>query len=298
MEKKGFSNAEIIRWLAYFSEEQKLDLATMRILDITRANKNLIPAVQTRRQVMVLTDAGHPDIFYDMWDAGLGDCTIIYNEGSEPEGPIKRDKVQDMIDRGINAPAAMLVLNDNARNTYQIGLKNQRFCAGTIRYVSSEIRAVIMSKLQVELRDCLLTVGAASIAVEAALVAAEGTIIAVEHDSKDLATMEENAASFGLHNVCCIGSVQEAAELPVPDMAFLVASEQTEEEIAWLLERNPKMWIFIYTLDFGYLSQIPVIFEKYGLTTTDLVQLGVSRLGARGEFDREPAPWLFTAIRR
>ena len=297
MEKKGFNNSEIIRWLAYFSVEQELDLATMRILDITRANKNLIPAVQTRRQVMVLTDAGHPDIFYDMWNAGLGDCTIIYNEGSEPEGPIKRDKVQDMIDRGINAPAAMLVLNDQARNTYQIGLKNQRFCAGTIRYVSSEIRSVIMSKLQVELRDCLLTVGAASIAVEAALVAAEGSIYAVEHSKKDLATMEENTKSFGLHNVSCFSSVQEAAGLRVPDMAFLVASDYLEEEIAWLLEQNPKMWIFVYTLDYRYLAAVPEIFERNGLTTQDMVQIGVSRLNAKGSFDREPAPWLITGIR-
>lgn len=165
---------------------------------------------------MVLTDAGHPNIFYDMWDAGLGDCDILYNEGSEPTGPIKHDKLQDMIDRGINAPAAMLIINENYRSTYQIGLDNQRFCAGSIRYVSSEIRSVILSKLQVELRDTILTVGAASIAVEAALVAAEGTIIAVEHNSSDLATMEENAKGFGLNNVTCLGSVSDSAVCRFP----------------------------------------------------------------------------------
>jgi hypothetical protein len=33
------------------------------------------PAVMCNRAVLVFTDAGHPDIFYDMWNAGLGTAT-------------------------------------------------------------------------------------------------------------------------------------------------------------------------------------------------------------------------------
>ncbi len=291
--KPDFGNAAILSWLSYFSEYDELDLATLLILDITRHNKNLIPAVQSTRQVMVLTDAGHPDIFYDMWNAGLGDCSILYNEGSEPVGPIKMNKLQDMIDRGINAPAAMLIINENYRSTYQIGLENQRFCSGSIRYVGSEIRAVIMSKLQTELRDTILTVGAASIAIEAALVAAEGILIAVEHDASDRATMEENAKNFGLNNVTVLSSVKEAERLPVPTTAFLVASEHTESEIAFLMARNPEMRIFVYTLDFAQLTEMPSVFSRQGLKIQELVQIGVSRLSAKGGMEQEPAPWLF-----
>ena len=295
MKPVDFGNKEIISWLSYFSQYEKLDLATLLILDITRENKNIIPAVQTSRQVMVLTDAGHPEIFYDMWSAGLGDCTILYNEGSEPAGEMKVDRLSDMIDRGINAPAAMLIINESYRSTYQIGLDNQRFYSGSIRYVSSEIRAIIMSKLQAELRDTILTVGAASIAVEAALVAAEGTLIAVEHRDRDKATMEENAQTFGLNNVRCISRVEEAETLPVPGTAFLVASELLPQEIAWLMARNPEMRIFIYTLEFQRLSEIPGILRDNGLKIEEMVQLGVSRMNSKGQMDREEAPWLITA---
>lgn len=294
MERIDFGNEAILRWLSYFAQHGELDLGTLKILDITRQNKNIIPAVQSSRQVLVLTDAGHPDIFYDMWDAGLGACDIWYNEGSEPAGPMKHDKLQDMIDRGINAPAAMLILNEDYQSTYQIGLDNQRFCSGSIRYVGSEVRAVIMSKLQAELRDSILTVGAASIAVEAALVAAEGTLIAVEHTARDCATMEENAHKFGLNNVTVVGSVREAEHLPVPNTAFLVASEYLEEEIALLLQQKQDMRIFVYTLDFGQLAAIPGIFKAHGITTTECVQIGVSRLNSKGAMDREPAPWLIS----
>ena len=291
---QDFNNELILRWLSYFSRHAQLDLGTLKILDITRENKNIIPAVQSSRQVMVLTDAGHPDIFYDMWDAGLGGCDVWYNEGSDPAGPIKHDKLQDMIDRGINAPAAMLILNEDYRSTYQVGLSNQQFTAGSIKYVSSEVRAVIMSKLQAELRDSILTVGAASIAVEAALVAAEGSVVAVEHSPRDCATMEENARKFGLNNVAVVGSVDEAAEKPVPGTAFLVASRYMEHEIETLIARNPRVRLFIYTLDFRYLSHVPRVFERHGITMTEAIQVGVNRLGSKGEMEAESAPWLIS----
>ncbi len=294
MDLSDFNNEIILQWLSYFSKHSQLDLATLKILDITRENKNIIPAVQSSRQVMVLTDAGHPDIFYNMWDAGLGDCDIWYNEGSEPVGPIKHDKLQDMIDRGINAPAGMLIINECYRSTYQIGLSNQQFCNGSIRYVSSEIRSVIMSKLQAELRDSILTVGAASIAVEAALVAAEGSLVAVEHNPLDCATMEENAKKFGLNNVTVVDSIEKTESLPTPNTAFLVASEYMEQEIAALIRQNPAIRLFIYTLDFRYLSTIPSMLERHGITMTEAIQIGISRLNAKGEMEREPAPWLIS----
>lgn len=102
MENNLFTNAHILAWLQYFSDQANVDLERVKILDITRKNKNLIPTVESHRSTLVFTEAGHPDIFYRMFNAGLGECTVIYNEGSEPSGPIKQNKVYDMMDRGIN----------------------------------------------------------------------------------------------------------------------------------------------------------------------------------------------------
>ena len=63
-----FSNNNVIEWLRYFSENTEVDLEHVKILDITRKNKNLIPAVEAHRSVLVFTEAGHPDIFYRMFD--------------------------------------------------------------------------------------------------------------------------------------------------------------------------------------------------------------------------------------
>lgn len=296
METKLFDNEQVLAWLRYFMENANLDLARVKILDITRKNKNLLPTVLSNRSVLVFTDAGHPQIFYDLWDAGLGSCEIWYNEGSDPTGPIKHDKLKDMINRGINASAAMLIVNPEARSTYHIGIDNQNFSTGSIHYVGSEIRAVIMNKLHVELQDVILTGSAASIAVEAAMIASEGNIIAVEYGQRDRDTMEENVEKFGLRNVTVLSEVtaQTMEGLPVPRLAFLVASEHVEAEIQCLLKLNPEIQFVFYTLDFGWLSRLPEILRANGREPKEILQVQISKLNAKNTFDIQPAPWIIS----
>ena len=160
-----FTNAHILSWLQYFAQNSDIDLEHVKILDITRKNKNLIPTVEAHRTVLVFTEAGHPDIFYRMFHAGLGDCTVIYNEGSEPTGEIKQDKVYDMITRGINASAGMLILNPNARNTIKFGMRNRDFASGSVHYVGSEIRSILLSK-DLPIPDVTMLVASASMEQE------------------------------------------------------------------------------------------------------------------------------------
>lgn len=95
-----FNNESILAWLKYFAENTPIDLSTVRILDITGEDRNLLPAVQANRSVLVFTDGNRPEVFYSMWDSGMGDCEIWYNEGSEPAGPMKHNLLSEMIDRG------------------------------------------------------------------------------------------------------------------------------------------------------------------------------------------------------
>ena len=243
MENGLFNNKHIISWLEYFSENTDIDLEHVKILDITRKNKNLIPTCEVHRCVLVFTEAGHPDIFYRMYNAGLGECKVIYNEGSDPAGPIKEDYVSDMIDRGINASAGMIILNPNARATMRFGIDNRTLAKGSVKYVGSEIRAVILSKMQIEEGKNICAISAESIVVEAGLLNGEGEIIAVEYNGNDRNALEENVEQFGLNNVTIIDHIDDETmkDLPVPDVTMLVASASMEQEIECLLKINPKM---------------------------------------------------------
>ena len=296
MEQTMFTNEVILSWLQYFSQNVDINLAKLKMLDITGKNKNLIPTVMTNRAVLVFTDAGHPDIFYDMWNAELGNCDIWYNEGSDPSGEIKHDKVSDMINRGINASAAMLILNPDAATNYHIGMENSRFSCGSVQYVCREVRAIIMSKLNLRDQDKICIISGESIAVEAAMIAAEGSVIAVEYDPRDRKTMKENIENFGLKNVIIVESLEDDIldKLPVPDLAFIVASPRIDSEIKSLLAINPLMDFVIYTLDFEILNSIPALFRENGLERTEAIHIAVSRVNSKKMVEPFPAPWLIS----
>jgi precorrin-6Y C5,15-methyltransferase (decarboxylating) len=291
-----FTNEVILSWLQYFSRNAPINLAKLKMLDITGKNKNLIPTVMSNRAVLVFTDAGHPDIFYDMWNAELGDCDIWYNEGSDPTGEIKHDKVSDMINRGINASAAMLILNPNAATNYHIGMENSRFSCGSVQYVCREVRAVIINKLNLGDQDNICIISGESIAVEAAMIAAEGSVIAVEYDRWDRNTMQENVNKFGLNNVTIVESLENGIpdKLPVPDIAFIVGSPRIGSEIKTLLSINPLMDFVIYTLDFEILMSLPALFRENGLERTETIHVAVSRVNSKKMLEPFPAPWLIS----
>ncbi|MBQ9061413.1 MAG: precorrin-6B methylase [Eubacterium sp.] len=291
-----FTNDIIISWLQYFAQNTTIDLERVKMLDITRKNKNVIPTVEANKATLVFTEAGDKDIFYRMWNAGLGECEVWYNEGSDPFGPIKHDLLKDMIDRGINASAGMLILNENARNTYKIGMDNDSFRRGSVRYVGSEIRAVILNKIQVGQQDEIMVISGESIAIEAALIATEGTIIAVEYNGDDRATIEENIEHFGLHNIEVIDHVDEESmkDLPVPSLVFMVASASMEQELDLLTKLNPNISVVVYTLDFSVAANIDTVFEKYGIMDKEVIQVAISKLNAKNAFEQQPAPWIIS----
>ena len=296
MENHLFNNSHVLAWLEYFSENTDVDLEHVKILDITRKNKNLIPAVEAHQSVLVFTEAGHPDIFYRMYNAGLGECTVVYNEGSNPEGQIKRDKVSNMIDRGINASAGMLILNPSARSTIKFVMDNSAFANGSVRYVGSEIRSIILSKMQINEGKNICVISGESIAVEAAILDGEGEVIAVEYNANDRNTLEDNVTQFGLNNVTIIDHVDENTMqgLAVPDVTMLVASASMEQEMQCLLKLNPNMEFVIYTLDFVVAASMPELCKKLGIYDPEIIQVTVSKLTSKNTYNTQPAPWLIT----
>jgi len=296
MEQQIFTNEVILSWLQYYAKNTTLDLEHVKIIDITKKNKNVIPTVEAHKTTMVFTNAGIDDIFYRLWNAGLGECEVWYNEGSDPSGEILHQKVKEMIDRGINASAGMLILNPNARNTAKIGLSNEMFQRGSIQYVGSEIRAIILNKMAVAPQDDICVIGGESIVIESALMAPEGSIIAVEYSKADRATLEDNVAHFDLHNVKIIDHVDEESmkDCPIPSLVFLVASASTDQELAYLTKLNPNINIVIYTLDFKVAANMQNTLNSFGLTDVDVIQVSVSKLGSNNAFKQEPAPWIIT----
>lgn len=291
-----FSNDRILTWLKYFSEKAELNLERVKIIDTTQKKRNVLPSVETNRRVLIFAGEGNENLFYDMWMAGLGECEVWYKSGLDPEGDVSPVMVRECINKPIEGPAAILIINNNARTNRRIGMKNDNFSLGSVRYVGSEIRAVILSMLDVDDTDTVCIISGESIAVEAAMMAGDGTIIAVEYNPHDRRLMEDNVEKFGLHNVEIIDNCEPETLIhkPIPNQAFIVATDRLEQEIASLLKVNPKMKFTVYTLELNVLCEIPKLFEKYGIGNMEAIQISLSKLNSKNVFEAQPAPWIIS----
>ena len=207
MAKGSYATKQILNWMEYFSKEMQVSPEKIKLLDICGKQKNVIPTVEGHKRVLIFADESHEDLFYDFWEAGFGDYDMWYAVGIEEEGQVKHVKIKEVINRKITGPTVIFILNEKTRESYRIGMRNEMFSKGPIKYVGKEIRAVIMSLLGVDSQDTICLVDAESIAIEAAFVASDGAIICVENDKGAKDTMEDNVKQFGVHNVQIIRGI-------------------------------------------------------------------------------------------
>ena len=296
MAKGSYSAEQMLQWMGYFSKEMEVRPEKIKLLDICGKMKNVIPFIETHKRVIVFADETHEDIFYDFWEAGFGEYDMWYGVGIEEEGQVKHVKIKEVINRKLTGPTVIFILNENTRESYRIGMRNEMFSKGPIKYVGKEIRAVIMSLLGVDSQDTICLVDAESIAIEAAFVAGDGTIICVENDNGAKETMEDNVKQFGVHNVIIIPDLEPDSmdSIPVPRLSFIVANKHLEEDIVRLIKKNPKMQFVIYTLELDILSSIKPLFEKYNIGNMEVMQITVSKTDKNSIFVNQPSPWLIT----
>lgn len=295
MAKNLFSNEDVLKWMQYFAENTPIDLEQITMMDVTKGNANIIPMVEAHKAVLAFMEAGDKEVFYRMWNAGLGDCEVWYNEGSQPEGAIKHDSLKDMIDRGINESAGMLVVNKKALSTNKSGLGNLMADVSS-KEVGKEIRNIIMTKMRIDSEDTVVVVGGEVVAIDAAFRANEGRVVAVEYGHKEREQLEENISFYDLRNVTVLDHVGEdnMSELEKPNIAFIVASASTEQEIDYLTQLNPDIILVVYTLDFVAAGRMKELYEKIGIKDPEIIQVAVSRLKSNNTFTTEPAPWIIT----
>ncbi len=289
-----YTNKDMLTWLGFFSDKMDVSPEKIKMLNVCAKKKNVLPTIETHKRVMIFANETTPDLLFQFWEAGFGEYDIWLGDGVEAGASVTHTRVKDVLNKKIKGMTVIFIVNENTRESYRVGIKNEFFSAGTVRYVGHEIRAVIMSMLAIDVQDVICIVSGESIVVEAAIVASEGTIIAVEKDKGSMRAMRDNVEQFGVHNVEIVSGVDEEqlADKPVPRLAFIVASDTLEDDITQLLKKNPKMQFIVYTLELDMLCNIKHIFEKHGIKNTETVQISISKTDSNSVFVAQPSPWL------
>lgn len=293
---KVYSNNEMLAWVGNFSDLMGVSPEKIKMLNICGKKKNVLPTIETHKRVMIFADESQPDLFYELWEGGYGDLDMWIGKGLRGSGKVETCKIKEWMDKKIEEPMVIFIINENTREASRFGIKNEFFSRGSVNYVGHEIRAVIMNMLSCDVGDKICIVSGESIVIETAIQASEGTVIAVEPDARDMRSLQDNVSKFGVHNVEIIPrlTVANMKGFPVPRLAFIVASDRLEEEIQTLIKINPDIQLIIYTLELNMLVHIKNIFEKYRIGNTEVLQISISKSDKRSIMVAQPSPWMIS----
>lgn len=291
---KIFTSAQMLAWVGHFADMMDVSPEKIKFINTCNRKKNVLPTIETHKRVMIFADGDRKDLFYELWEAGYGELDVWFAKGTEVNDDVKTSKIQTVMNYEITEPTVVFIVNEKTREASRFGIRNEFFSRGHVHYVGHEIRAVIMSMLACDVQDTICIVSGESIVIEAAIAASDGTIIAVEPDKGSMDAMYDNVVQFGVHNVEIVGDLEEEtlSKLPVPRLAFIVATRHVEEDIARLKKVNPAMQFIIYTLELDIMSEMKHIFARQNLEIAEMFQISVSRLTKDNTFVAQPTPWL------
>jgi precorrin-6Y C5,15-methyltransferase (decarboxylating) len=268
------------------------------VLSLHGCRQNVVGAVRRSRKVFVLTGGKESfvDLCRDLLRYGLGQVLIEAGcDLSYPQERILRGRPEDFLsgsaavitgrtdaEKGSPAVSAggtdaekgsavLMITNPAPDRTVSAGLEDSRFSrilakdcmqegGKTVPMTKREIRALILSFLQLEKESIIYDVGAGtgSVSIECAIQAESGHVFAIECREDAAELIRKNQRVIGVSNLTVIcGSAPEAMEgLPVPDRVFIGGSGGKLEEILQLLcRKNPALRLVISAVTLETLSE-------------------------------------------
>lgn len=167
-------------------------------------------------------------------------------------------------------------------------MRDEAFIRGKVPMSKSEVRAISLSKLELEPGAVLYDIGAGtgSVSVEAALTVDGIRVYAIEQKPEAVELIRANIEKFKVDQVKVIsGAAPQALEgLERPTHVFLGGSGGRMEEILDLvLERNPQVRIVINVIALESLVQVVEYLQKRQMEA-ETVCVQIARAEAAGPY--------------
>jgi precorrin-6Y C5,15-methyltransferase (decarboxylating) len=219
---------------------------------------------------------------------GFGALRVTVGENLGGDGEHIKTDTAEVLAQKAHAPlAVMLVDNPTPGRRVSCGFADDLFIRGGTPMTKSEVRSVILSKLQLHDNDIVYDIGAGtgSVSVEAALLSRSGSVFAFERTQEGCRLIRENAEKFGASNITVVAgeALSSFSKLPAPDAAFIGGSGGNLRDILEaLLLMNPKVRLVVSAVTLETLSEATVLFAGMVIQGTEIVQLSVSRAKLMG----------------
>lgn len=191
-------------------------------------------------------------------------------------------KASDFINLKTDKLTVVVTENSDCENGIASGIADEKFIRGIVPMTKSEVRSVVVSKLDIGSNDTCWDVGCGtgSISVEIALHCYNGKVYAVDKNDDAVQLASENSIKFGCDNIVAVsGNAPDCLnDLPAPDKVFIGGScGKIKEILSVIYKKNLYAEVVITAVSLETLNEAVVALEEYKITLPEIVQISVTR---------------------
>ncbi|MGN1412145.1 MAG: precorrin-6y C5,15-methyltransferase (decarboxylating) subunit CbiE [Oscillospiraceae bacterium] len=276
--------------VSYLSSKIGVSWNGSKILSIHGRECNYISAIDRNSKVFLLTGGNVEEVCNSLIYYNL-EVDIIIGENLSQEGEkISQGKPWDFIGKEFSTLSIMYIENPNAKNVTRIGIPDSEFIRGKVPMTKSEIRAVSISKCNIEETSICWDIGAGtgSVSVEMAMLCSNGKVYAVEKNHEGVELIKDNCKKFRLSNVEIIEDNAEKViqNLPMPNIIFIGGSGGELSKILDVaLEKNPNVRVVLNCVTLETLTQTLDYLSFRNIKDYDITQVGITHINKVSKYN-------------
>lgn len=283
----GLSDCEVIPGISSvnsFFSKLKMSWQDAALISVHGRNNNIVDTVRRNKKTFVLTGNNIGDIADRLINAGYDDLPIFVGSNLDSKNEyIEKLKTSELKNKSFDKLTVILIVNENADSSVRIGISDDEFIRADVPMTKAEVRANIISKLNIKPSDICYDIGAGtgSVTVEMALSAWEGYVVAIEKNPDGIGLINSNLKKFHIGNtrVICDEATEALSypDIPIADVAFIGGSDgHLKEIISILFSKNPNIKIVVSAIALETLQIAMESFKECGYET-EITQISVAK---------------------
>ena len=256
--------------LSYLCAKTNTDMAKVKILSFHGKDELLYHNIDSNEYTFIITSKGEgaKEICKKLINFGFFDLDVTIGENLSYENErITTAKPNEFLDMDISDLNCMIIYNPDSEKSISFGLPDEAFIRDKVPITKSEVRAVILSKLDISSDSICYDIGAGSgsVSIEMSRLAYEGKVYAVEKNPLAIELIKKNIHNFNAENIELIfAKAPEGLEhILEADKIFIGGSGgelNTVMDMIFASQKHPTIVISAITLE--TVAQISDILKK------------------------------------
>ena len=210
-DQKDFKDCNIntfpgISSLSYLCAKSNIDISKVKILSFHGKEELLYHNIDSNEYTFIITSKaeGVKKICRKLISFGFFELDIILGENlSYDNERITIGTASDLLGMDISDLNCMIISNPDADKSIGFGLSDEVFARDKVPITKSEVRAIIMSKLDIHPDSICYDIGAGSgsVTIEMSRLAYEGKVYAIEKNPLAVELIKKNIHNFSAENI-------------------------------------------------------------------------------------------------